>query len=555
MYVCMYVMISFSARAQSFTPPALSEYINPPLGSPDGDIFTVSHLSNYHRNYANFIPGDYPETAAKQTNLYVWTWGAINVGVPYGCGIGWKRVDPTTNAIVDDGYITLRKLTYDPEIAFIQHEGVTYVYLAYYRSIDYSSPGPAGHYYDVYRWDNTTLTPISLDNPLGGQSTGYNRISIDAIDLNKILITWASESGIYVKAIASTGSGLVVGNDRLMTETSGRVAPDAAISYNTTADKFYVYVLSLNHFAGSLYDYIVDVQEYSNILTGSGTVSFAWDDSRPHYFNPIHGMHGWVHQLDAPDRTDSARWAYTWLKEDFGDINTGYLPHTTMRLGTTFPFDVDLGEGLFGVYHVTRSMTVAYDENPRLVHFGFSGYYASATPIYDNYFSVMHKDDGSKADPLGFFKIVANNPYGRPSFENIAFSKANSNSKETFASYNVSVPGFDGNAAELRHKHVPPPSGSFRQMALTKTLSKVVLFPNPTNSGVQLQVPESIKGNLRLEIFDIKGRQVVELKGFASDINFELLTKTSALIPGTYFGLLYQVETKETPIRVHFVKL
>src|SRR5690606_11352450 len=92
------------------------------------------------------------------------------------------------------------------------------IFLAYFRTAEYSNPpapGPNqyGFFYDIYRWHTTSITPVSLNNylitPEFMGEKKYARISIDAINLEKLAIIWEGpENSIYAKLFQTVGGVL-----------------------------------------------------------------------------------------------------------------------------------------------------------------------------------------------------------------------------------------------------------------------------------------------------------------------------------------------------------
>jgi len=533
-----------SVYAQIIIPGSLGEYVNPSSASGPTVASNIAHTSNYHYEKIQFRLGDAPDQPVTN-DLYVWAWGGINLSYATGSGIGWKRSLPgNPSVIVDDGYINFDKVVFDPEIAFIQHHDQIFVYVAYYVTRSYFGLGSNGHYYDVYRWDSGTLTPISVENLLSGE-INYGRISIDALDLNSLAMTWETANGIYAKAFKSSPTGIIESPSKFLSYPGPfpNKAPDVAFFKHS--DRIYTRLLFVSPLSDITREanYVTGYCLFDDFFTATTTFGVTGIDILPNEFHPNWGLDGLYHQIDCPDNVNDGINRYAISYYNYMD-NKPYVRIKSPTLGV-FPVSFDLIDiAPFSPFPNRKigSTAVAYDPNPSIIHVGFhmNDYFI---PANSNFLAVTYTDAGVKVGSALDYKAIANPPYNFGETQPLAFSKQNSRSSQVFTSYHKKIP-VPYTLSEVLHKHALSPA-SYSTFSDFKSLNHnsslhFDLYPNPSSVGTQIKLLEFNDGVLNLSCSDLSGQVLFTINGQLELINSQLLNEVSKLISGQYIITLSQ---------------
>ncbi|MEO5942187.1 MAG: PKD domain-containing protein [Ferruginibacter sp.] len=83
-------------------------------------------------------------------------------------------------------------------------------------------------------------------------------------------------------------------------------------------------------------------------------------------------------------------------------------------------------------------------------------------------------------------------------------------------------------------------------------LASAMIYPNPANGLINVNIPDKIKGNYLITITDIQNRKVVERKGNKTTVSYSEKIDISNLEHGTY---ILQVASQTTTVKNIFVKL
>ncbi|MBX9448788.1 MAG: T9SS type A sorting domain-containing protein [Taibaiella sp.] len=474
------------------------------------------------------------------SDLYVWAWSNTNVGTG-GCGIGWKRTvigDPTN--IVDDGFLVLDKHVYYPEVAFIRgNDQLFYIVLAYYRSRDYHDIGVSGHFYDIYRWESTGITPVSVNVPLSSE-IAPRRISIDAHLNYGLVMAWETSEGLRVKAMQSGGINLTIGPILPVTSAPTGLDPDVAFSHEgSSPDDLHVRLLYCVPSLGTTAEYTISWRNFYDLFTGTGVAFFLDYFTTLNYTPSSHFTGNVMHHLDCPDHSLLKRWAFTYYNSFLDRVQLfNWNPGTSSVLNTD----------ITGAYFTAAdwsfgSNTLAYDKETNLIHVGFFAYKSpSSTSLMPTGFAaVTYFETGTKLGVPNEFKVINNTPY-TPWGSSISFSKQNDNTNQVFISYPARI-GVSS-VAEVRHKHAMVPT-AYGNMSAGVNIDEQTGFtaqvvPNPIGEQFELRVKGDLFYQYDAVLTDISGKTISNCSGRLTEISSQLSFETRALPAGMYFINLTQ---------------
>lgn len=486
------------------------------------------------------------------SDLYVWAWSNTNVGTG-GCGIGWKRTvvgSPTT--IIDDGFLILDKHVYYPEVAFIRgNDQLFYIVLAYYRSRDYHDIGISGHFYDIYRWDATGITPVSVNVPLSSE-TAPRRISIDAHLRYGLIMAWETSEGIKVKAITTGSAVLDIGPVVSVTSAPTGIDPDVAFAHEgESSDQLIVRLLYCVPGGGGTATYTVAWRKFYDLFGGG--VPFITEYTNPLIYTPSSHMTGNVmHHIDCPDHSTLKRWAFTWYNPTLDRVELfNFNPGTSLVVNSnlTAPYfaaaDWDFG-----------SNTLAYDEQIDQIHVGFFAYKSgsSSSLMPTGFAAVTYTETGAKIGVPNEYKVIQNNPY-TPWGSSISFSKQNDATSQVFISYPARIGS--SSVAEVRHKHAMLPT-VYSNMSATIDIDEQTGFtayvvPNPIGDQFELRVKGDLFYQYDAVLTDISGKTISNCSGRLTEVSSRLSFETRTLPAGMYFINLTQhrgSELQKTQIKI-----
>lgn len=560
--LCIALKNSPSFSQGYIKPSSLSEYVNPTASISSPPAYTIAHVSNYHAQGVLFVPAEMPGAVETLSDLYTWAGGSINVVLTdsgfYGCGVGWQRRTPggvSAGALLNAGYISLGTFCYDPEVAFIKHGNIYYVFVAYYVSGDYFGLSDNGFYYDIYKWGSGGLIPYSTHNLL--ESTDqYGRISIDAHNMYALSIVWRGETGIRTKLFSSweSSSGLEVALFPKTTPiftvegtSSISFAPDVAIAHAGSGDSgLYVRILYQDSFSSSTSWHRVKHRNFWSLFAPilPDTAAFTLDDSLLADGRSGHGLDGLRTQLDCPDHSPKDQWAYSYINA--GDVQMRYLkPGATVAATkniTAGYFADALGDKWFS------STSLAYHN---------TGSHKIEIGWHDNYerkfVAVTYSDSGTRVGHVDTFMRVANTPYYMQSTNSMSFSKQNDFTAQLYTSFNASMSSTVPDRGMIRHKFVSYSHTAYRPGGPADSTTKVaspatgaaftvLAYPNPFSDRSQLII-NGDDGQKKYEmiLYSATGQALGQASGNLQQLNKALASIISKASSGNYYiSIKYQ---------------
>lgn len=449
--------------------------------------------------------------------------------------------------------MVLDKHVYYPEVAFIRgNDQLFYIVLAYYRSRDYHDIGVSGHFYDIYRWESTGITPVSVNVPLSSE-IAPRRISIDAHLNYGLAMAWETSEGLRVKAMQSGGINLTIGPTLMVTSAPTGLDPDVAFSHEgESSENLHVRLLYCVPAGGTLAAYTISWRKFYDLFTGTGIAFFTdYFTLRP-YTPSSHFTGNVMHHLDCPDHSTLKRWAFTYYNPTLDRVEL-----FSWNPGTSSVVNTDITGAFFTVADWTfGSNTLAYDRQIDQIHVGFFAYKSpSSTSLMPTGFAaVTYKETGAKVGIANQYKVINNTPY-TPWGSSISFSKQNDNTSQVFISYPARI-GVSS-VAEVRHKHAMLPI-AYGNMSAGVNIDEQIGFtaqvvPNPIGEQFELRVKEDFFYQYDAVLTDISGKTISHCSGRLSEISSRLSFETRALPAGMYFINLTQhkgIEVQKTQIKI-----
>ncbi|GEM_PF-3087344 len=508
---------SIGSFAQTFSPPTSTEYIEPVVSDNISDV--CQHVSSYTYSNVPFM--------GSPNNFYVWGFSGINQWSNPGTGIGWKRTDPS-GTVLDEGSIGSVE-RWDNEVALIRAGSNMLVVSAYYQ------PG-VGHQYRVYTWTATGLLPLSGPHVLSAEKA-YNRISIDAHDLNRIAITYHEDGQLKVTCLSTTTGSLVEHSEATVFGATNAKGQDIAIGHYGVADQNIVVRIAYVNQTGAA-PYNVRVISYPFIgLTSGGTATFTLEDASPLATMSIGGgMVSSILNIDCPDHNNDDNWTYVIQQLSSTFPTTSNIKARIKTSSGINTYDLTLAGTTFDMTASTNVFpSLAYDPTGTRLHFMWTTGVPGATSYPTlQYIGVRYSDTGVPIAPIGDFMRVS---YFHGIYSINALSKQNDHSSNLFAAYAVDILG----ARDYRHKIQPWSMTSYRpgqepdeQPAQTNNLlAQAAIVPNPFSTSFKIVLPMAGADEmLEVNVYDISGRLVLNKKGTIEHINSQI--EVASLGSGNY---------------------
>ncbi|RQO29691.1 hypothetical protein DBR32_15255 [Taibaiella sp. KBW10] len=474
-----------------------------------------------------------------QENLFIHSWDgpttSVNGNPEFHSGIAWRRSDLGGNTINED-FIYL-KYASDIDAVIYEDGGEYYVLAAYY--FDEYDPATKGHYYDIYRFDGSGLTPVSIHNLLTLSPT-FGRINVDATT-SGLAITWCVPgTGIYAKSGELSGANF--GPNVLLPNTGNMVDPDVCIRRGDggSGTGLDLQIAYLTNTLNVMYEYRVPFYDVFGGATTGLTAEYVAGTVGTNQYAPPRidcpdkwgGKQRWAIALGISnyDHTTNmtTEWVYAVVKnEDWPGVAPTW----------TYPTIIDLSYVTYGPgWAFPTSPVIAYNRNQDGLTVGWITKQNTAVipgTTQSKYVAVDVSDDGTAMPAVvpGSYNMISNAPCDVMPV--LAFSGQDLNSDYdglhiAFSEY-VPYPPF----YNIKYKDRKWGLSTFKGVVDVQANKNVNISvaPNPFNNALSFNAPA--KGDYKITLIGIDGRVVYEHQcmmdqGQAYQIN------TPELASGTY---------------------
>lgn len=535
-----------------FYPANIPEVSYPPI--PAGDAFRAHHSSAY----------SYPEVNVNgnTVDLYTYSWdggGIIASTYVPGATIAIRQYPSGTTP--DAGLPSGED--YDPtgfptddaasiEVVLLKRGTDILVLSAYYQI------STERFMLNLFKWDGITLsqeTGYPIDITVSASTVDFEWIRMDALALDKFIITWIENGRILTKA-GKVGASVDYGNTAtLNVGDQAYDQPDVALidvlegepqavkaHYVYTTDdhqKLYVAGLLFNDvFSASAGAALTPVIEDAQTTTGT-------------YGLP---------RIDAPDKYGTDDWSYV-VEEHFtqvsstifaGIMHQPVLIHRKLNDATETGFpNLDLSPWP----NQNVKPVVAYAAGGADIYYcwGYEGINPPPTP------NINHSLLGLKMDNAGNFlapapgdmrySFVPRMPLDVSGTISIALSGNNINSPGLFMAF-VQLFMYPEEPADyytMGIKVSPWSDAHFRPLDIEEQelASDLAVYPNPFTTYFQLRTERPFR-KLSIRLYDPLGRQLLHTSGHVKEVNRQLQEHSADFATGNYF--LYVTADKEAPV-------
>lgn len=469
-------------------------------------------------------------------NLFIHSWddalSAVSSSGQVYSGIAWRVTDVNGSTINED-FIYI-KFAQDIDAVIYEDGGAYFVLAAYY--FDESNPATKGHYYDIYKYDASGLTPVSTLNQLGSSPT-FGRINVDAT-VYGLAITWCEPgTGIFVKAGDLAGASF--GPNVLLPNTTNRVDPDLCIrrgggGSGTGLD---LQIAFLDNGLTQFFEYRVP---FYDVLSGSSagfTQEMAGGSPGPKFCPPRidcpdkwGGGQRWAIALAGYEYNSSTNvateWVYAIVKnEDWPGVPPLY----------TYPTMVDLSYVTYTTdWFQQPNPVIAYNNQQNEITVGWMTKQSTAVIPGTNsvkYVAKDVKDDGSAMPAVipGSYNMISNAPCDVMPV--LAFSGQDLHSNfdglhVAFSEY-VPYPPF----YNIKYKDRKWGLSTFKDAGKMEVARNLEISPNPFHNTLSFVAPG--EGDYTISMTSLDGRVVYTHKQkLSAGQHFQV--NTGDLAAGTY---------------------
>lgn len=488
-------MVPASAQTSSIMPDIQLPAIPGPVFRPQNASSSTMQLVN---------------GASGTENLFIHSWDgpvtSVNGITQYHSGIAWRVTDVNGSTIGED-FIYL-KYASDIDAVIYEDGGAYFVLAAYY--MDISDPAMRGHYYDIYKLDNSGLNPVSSFNPLTSSQT-FGRINVDAT-IYGLAITWCVPGvGIYTKA--GDLSGASFGPDVLLPGTGNMVDPDICIRRGAggSGTGLDLQIAFLDNTQTAVYEYRVP---FYDILGGS-SAGFANE-----YMAGTGGGNQFCPpRIDCPDKWGGGqRWAMTLGTYNYNPISNVATEWTYAVVKNedwpgvpptwTYPTIIDLNVVTYTTSWFQHSNPVlAYNNQQDEITVGWMTKQSTAVIPGTNdvkYVAVDIKDDGSAMPAVipGSYNMISNAPCDVMPVLAFSGQDLHSNFDGLHVAFSEYVP-YDP-YYNMKYKNRKWGLSTFDnkvKMPLTRNLE---ISPNPFNNTISFVAPA--EGSYTISLISLDGR-------------------------------------------------
>ncbi len=272
----------FSAQAQSYIPPTLSESIMPTYM--DNAIAPkLYNTSSYSYERVSFNVATTGSPVYKDMNLFVYAWSSFNSGVGTGNGLTYIRVNSVTNVVEHKDFELIDPRKHYTEVGIIQGEDKKVYIITLWNGMCEIGGGDLrpGTFYDLYEWLPSSLNLVSEANYINSYfwddfnaSLGH-RVSMDVDRLKRVVFCWEEDyksvinkGGIFIKMMKVEGVPpfLVTQNVRLANYDSANHYPDVA--FGQSGHKIRIAYRKHSTPPSLLYDLSIESANTSSFLSG-----------------------------------------------------------------------------------------------------------------------------------------------------------------------------------------------------------------------------------------------------------------------------------------------
>lgn len=547
MYVCMFVcMYVGSSNGQIL--PITTEHVYPSMSTAGAPVYTPRYTSAYSYFGVEFDVGHTYESQ----DLYTYAWTGGNYFKP---GIAWIRRDPSTDAILDEGFIQLPNYRNSLEVGIVQDDYKNvFVVLAY---IDNNFPLNGAAMVEIFSWTNIGINPIPVHTEnirfigagITASQSWADRITMDCIGLKKVVFSWNERSflisptppattpivistgGIFLRAAEIGYSGTSPLTFSLQTERidgtdSLCVGPDVALGNNGST----VYVAYMKRGSTAISgDVLVEQASFTDVWTATGSVPFINEyteaDASKIYDNSDLNNHI---RIDAPDSLYANLWTMTYLK-DFDQLCA-----VTMD---PFTFTPNLMTGLLsGTLHSFCSPAIAYASSAD--HISLAWYDQQHKRYFGTRLNIQGDDYESPASVSTYYIINMGQNLSEHCFNGgkIAYSTSQQqNGKNLFMAYTTSEDPITPWLSNMITKMSPLSAVSPFSKSMNMDKINLSFAPNPVNEKSALISNDNQLTIEFLHITDALGKIILSIQNMSmTEANKKIRNSLDALPSGWY---------------------
>lgn len=479
------------------------------------------------------------------SDLYVYTWDADSLNYPcaglavreYAAG---TPVNSGTAPVAEDNNpAPFWNNTVQSTEAVILQDAANNIYIlvAYYQNPRFAI--------DFYQWTGGSLVHFSgPQNITVNGSVPFGRIHLDAINLDRFVITWEESGRIYAKAGTVT-TGINIGNTvELDNSTIGGAAlqPDVALM-NQVGGSLKAHFAYTNPNQNRLYVTTLDFNTLFSAPPPSPSpvllspVLADLQNTTGRYESP---------RIDAPDNLGSDDWSYVVAEH----LPTSDIISAGVKAGASLQHfrlnDGSLGNPAIAVtvsgLRENNRPVVAYDNTGQNLYYCW--HYKGAAPYMPDpnsdraYVGLKMTNTGILLGGPLYWRAQAN-PTQTSSLYGIALSPQNDASPELFMAFLQNLPVTGDNYA-IGVKTVAWSATQFRPgpLSLTEMEGAIDLqaYPNPFYESFRLKVDKTNKEiYYKLLLSDPLWHRVLSLEGTIEALNRQLAGAMPLLPSGIYF--------------------
>jgi len=541
-----------------FYPATVTEESYPPIAA--DFAFRAHHASAY----------SYPDVNVNgnTVDLYTYSWdggGITGSGYIPGATIAIRQYP--TGTTPDAGLPTGED--YNPagfplddaasiEVVLLRRDTTMLVLTAYYQL------STEKFMLNLFKWDGSDLIQepgYPIDITVNGPTADFEWIRMDALTLDKVILTWVEQGRIFTKAGKVAGGTLSFGNTAIVNagdddyDQSDVALIDVLEGEPQRVKVHYVYTTA-NHqklFVGGLL--------FDNVLGASpgASLTLVAEDAQVttgEYLLP---------RIDAPDRYATDDWSY--VVEEYhslvgsvifaGLMHQPVLTHRELNTGIEIGFPVDISPWP----NENTKPVVAYAAGGANIYYCW-GYRSASLPPDP---SINHSLIGLKMNNAGNFlePAISDVRYSLAPFLlgrvsgtlSIALSGNNVNSSGLFMAFvqlfMSTTPPMDYYTMGI--KVTPWSDNHFRPSGIEEQerISDIRVYPNPFSTYFQLSTERRFN-DISIRLYDLLGRQLFYTSGDITEVNQYLQERSNNLATGNYF--LHIVGDKEQPVVIKLSK-
>jgi len=510
-----------------FFPASVNEYTYPPAVN---NIAMRSQNSSAY-SYSNLNNQDY----------YLYSWdGGSNLSTPVpasgfafleyatGSGIGLppqSSVNPTGFPAGDAVSI---------EVVLLQSSTELLVLCTYYQV------STKRFMLNLFSWDGANLNqvtgyPINLSV---APPSNFEWIRLDALDLNKFIITWSEGGDIYTKA-GKVGTNLTLGNTaQLAAQDMACNQPDVAL---INAEEIELVMAHYVYTSGNDTKLYVAGIRFEDVYTSAPLAILANNIEDLQTANGSYRLP----RIDAPDDFAKDDWSY--VVEDYDPL-TGSIIFAGVMNQSIGLDHYRLNDGsepgyptadLSAFPNVNTKPVVAYAESGSDIYYGW-GYEGNNPSIPA---SIDYTLLGIKIDNLGNFLVPVPNQVdyslvpqqlddASPQLS-LALSGSNTHSSGLFIAFTQSL----ATGYSMGIKSTSWSDAHFRPSPveiLPNTVADFSVYPNPFSTTIQLNSTRQVEP-FEIQLFDPLGRIILKSSGSLAEVNQTLFRYSNRLAAGHYF--------------------